>query len=154
MPYFSATESWLPAARGPQLGLAAIVLAWGLQAAGLPRGKAAAPLDRVWLDFRDAFGVVWSLRVAERVNSTAAMVGWPVTLGWHGFRGPEGFSDGVSEMSAAVVEEMLRAPLRRFVSPEWIDQRLGVLRSTKTEINHEGTKGTKKETGKAGGGRL
>jgi hypothetical protein len=154
MPYFAATQDWLSESSGPQLGLAAIVIAWGFQAAGLPRGRAAAGLDRVWLDFRDAFGVVWGLRVAERVNATAAMVGWPATLGWRGFRGPDGLSDGVSEMTPAVVEEVFRGLLRRFVSPEWIDERLGVLKFTTAEINHQGTKGTKKEIGKAGGGRL
>jgi hypothetical protein len=125
MRYFAATQSWLSESHGPQLGLAAIVAAWGLQAAGLPRGRAAAGLDRVWLDFRDSFGVVWSLRVTERVNATAAMVGWPVKLGWRGLRDPEGLSGGVSEMTREVFEEVFRGLLRRFVSPEWIDKRLG-----------------------------
>lgn len=145
MPYFSATQSWLSAAGGPQLGLLAIVLAWGLHAAGLPRATAGPRLDRVWLDFRDAFGVVWSLRVADRVNTAATMVGWPVTLGWHGFRSSDGSAAGEFEMPAPV-EESFRAILRRFVSPDWIDGRLAVPRSTKTEINHEGTKVTKNET--------
>ncbi|MBI3838440.1 MAG: hypothetical protein HY288_10970 [Planctomycetia bacterium] len=124
MPFFSATQSWLPDSRGPQLGLLAIVAGWGLLAAGLPRGGTAATrLDRMWLDFRDAFGVVWSLRVAERINAASAIVGWPVTLGWRGFYAPDGPSASVPEMPAAV-EESFRALLRRFVSPEWIDQRL------------------------------
>jgi hypothetical protein len=144
-PYFSATESWLSAARGPQLGLLAMVLAWGLQAAGLPRGSAArSGLDRVWLDFRDQFGVVWGLRVAERINSAAAMVGWPVTLGWHGFRASDG-SPAIGFEMPAPIEESFRALLRRFVSPKWIDERLGMPTSTKKEINHDGTKVTKNE---------
>lgn len=124
MPYFYAPQSWLSASRGPQLGLLAIVLACGLQAVGLPRARTAATrLDRVWLDFRDAFGVVWSLRVAERINAATALTGWPTTLGWRGFRTPDGSPAIVSEMPAAV-EESFRTLLRRFVSSDWIDRRL------------------------------
>ena len=125
LPYFFNTATWISDSRGPQLALVAMVLAWGLQAAGLPRGGGArSGLDRVWLDFRDQFGVVWSLRVAERINSAAAMVGWPVTLGWQGFRATDESLVGALEMPAPV-EESFRALLRRFVPSDWIDERLG-----------------------------
>ena len=107
----------------PLLGMAVLVLAWLLIAADLPRsGRAALPLDRVWLDFRDALGVVWALRVMERINASARMYDWPVTLTWSGFRKPN--TDETADMPAAV-EESLRTLLRRFVSPAWIDARLG-----------------------------
>lgn len=99
-----------------------MIASWTLMAVGLPRGAAArSPLDRVWLDFRDAFGVAWGLRVAERLNASAAMYSWPVTLTWQGFRGRQ---EGTSDIPPAAVEEGLRGLLRRFVSPEWIDSRL------------------------------
>ncbi|MEX0677768.1 MAG: hypothetical protein WD063_11875 [Pirellulales bacterium] len=104
-------------------GMSALVLAWLLIAAELPRRRAAAwPLDRAWLDFRDGFGAVWALRVAERMNASASMYDWPLTLTWRGFVArPSGATAGVP----STVEESLRTLLRRFVSPDWIDARLG-----------------------------
>jgi hypothetical protein len=78
-------------------------------------------LDRVWLDFRDAFGVVWSLRILERMNASATMYDWPVTLTWHGFE-PRASATHVDTPS--ILEESFRTLLRRFVSPEWIEARL------------------------------
>ena len=123
-PYLPATQCLLPGAQAPLSGLLAIVVAGGLLASGLPRGAPAAkPLDRVWLDFRDAFGAVWALRVAERINASAAMHGWPVVLGWRGFRDRE--NGGPAEAVPEIAADNLRTLLRRFVSPAWIDARLG-----------------------------
>ena len=73
-------------ARGPLVGLLCLAASWLLVAGGLPRGGGAlAGIDRVWLDFRDAFGVVWALCIEQRVNASAAMYGWPVVLNWTGF---------------------------------------------------------------------
>jgi hypothetical protein len=41
--------------------------------------------SRTWLDFRDAFGVVWALRVMERVNTMPAAMEAGVRLNWDGF---------------------------------------------------------------------
>lgn len=110
------------------LALGLCVAAIGLAAAGLPRRQMAiAPLDQVWLDFRDMFGALWSLRVAERVNAAAAMYHWEIGLSWGGFRTADGKaapSELPAELSAAV-RQNLDNLLRRFVSPEWIDARLG-----------------------------
>lgn len=103
--------------------------------------------SRVWRDFRDWFGTLWSLRVMERINASAAMYGWPVALEWDGFvwRGEtvpsaahdEGAASGTTaadhfaetgtdlgQEQQAAVEQSLRALIRRFVSREWIEQRL------------------------------
>ncbi|MBM4001253.1 MAG: hypothetical protein FJ297_17255 [Planctomycetes bacterium] len=56
------------------------VMAW---AAGRSR-RGVSDRDRVWLAFRDAFGVLWALRAAERLNSVAQHNGWPVRLAWNG----------------------------------------------------------------------
>ncbi len=123
-PHLAVAEPWLSESRGPLAGLALIAAAWTLLAAEVPRRtRAAAPLDRVWLDFRDAFGVLWSLRVIERMNATATLVDWPVTLTWHGFL-PRTSDTSAVEIPASI-EESFRTLLRRFVSSDWIDQRKG-----------------------------
>lgn len=135
---FLTTNSPLGNSVGPIWGLGGIVLAWALMAAGWPRpAPARAPLDRVWLDFRDAFGMVWALRVMERINAAARMYDWPVRLSWHGFHdaaqgeaGQGGAHQGDAQQSEPVdvplaVEKSLRSLLRRFVSPAWIEARLG-----------------------------
>ena len=87
---------------------------WGFD---LPRRRGARqPLDRLWLDFRDLVGTLWALRVAERINTASAQCGWSARLGWHGWT-----LDGPPP---AAMERSLRMLLRRFVSPQWIDQRL------------------------------
>jgi hypothetical protein len=120
-PFFFA-QSTIVATLAPLVGTSAIVLAWLLVAAESPRAKSVPPLDQVWLDFRDAFGVVWALRVAERMNASARMYDWPVLLGWRGFY-PRTSPPGADVPRG--VEESLRTLLRRFVSPDWIDARLG-----------------------------
>jgi hypothetical protein len=104
------------------------------------------PLHRwetVWHDFHDWFGVVWGLRVMERINASAAMYRWPVTLAWHGFRRPVGTSSAsdtpvaadrkppasgedaaIGDAEVAAIEQAFRSLLRRFVSAEWIQRRL------------------------------
>ena len=118
------------AALAPVVGLSALAGAWWLEAAGLPRpAPVNLPIDRVWRDFRDAYGLVWGLRIAERVNASAAMYGWDVALAW------PGFIDRQSGRPAAAVPEeaveTVRGLLRRFVSPEWIEARLSVEVSTR-----------------------
>lgn len=121
-PFCAATQSLLPGALAPLLGLLLMVAGWSLIALARPRPRqSVASLNRVWLDFRDAFGAVWSLRVAERINASASMCAWPVRLGWYGFRAQE--QDICSE-APPVAAAALRTLLRRFVSPEWIDERL------------------------------
>ena len=85
-----------------------------------------SPLDRLWLDFRDQYGLLWSLRVVEQINSTAEMTGWDVRLTWRGFRRPDG-SPLVGSIDANTergLRQNLHNLLRRFVSPTWIAERL------------------------------
>ncbi len=130
--FLSTTVAALPGALAPVLGLALIVVSLALPMRGRAVDATAAGLDRVWLDFRDAFGLVWSLRVAERMNTSAAMYDWPVQLGWRGFRNREpGRGDVVVP---AAVAESLRTLLRRFVSADWIDTRIDAKPSTGESI--------------------
>jgi hypothetical protein len=43
-------------------------------------------MARAWIDFRDAYGAVWGVRVAERLNVAARRHGWPVLFAWRGLR--------------------------------------------------------------------
>jgi len=94
---------------------------------GLPRRRVAATgLNRVWLDFRDAFGVLWSLRLAEQFNATARSFDWKLRIDWDGFRATDDSVD-VAHLPAevdAVVRQNLKNLLRRFVSPAWLQSRL------------------------------
>lgn len=81
--------------------------------------------NRVWQDFRNAFGIVWGLRVMERVNATAKIGGWSCELNWFGFTDLD--SDPVNTEHPER-EQAMRTLLRRFVSNDWIDRRLSLPR--------------------------
>ena len=93
---------------------AGIIWAWRIAGPRTHQGW-----DAVWRDFRDAFGMVWSLRVMERVNSTGKLSGWKSSLTWYGFAPPIG-----SQEESNQVSRTLRTLLRRFVSAAWIEDRL------------------------------
>lgn len=73
----------------------------------------AAEFDRLWLDFRDRFGFVWSQRLREQFNNSARHAGWPVILRWQGLR----LLPGSALPESAVQDEILdtlRALMKRF----------------------------------------
>lgn len=113
---------------GTLVGLALGSCALLTAAAGIPRrSRPSHPLDLVWIDFRDAFGTLWALRVVQRINATAAQHQWPVVLTWFGFQASTGHDS--TQWLPNDVEPALRQALenilRRFVSSEWIAKRLG-----------------------------
>lgn len=82
--------------------------------------------DRVWRDFQNHFGLLWSLRVQERVNSLAQQNKWNAELTPNGFY-PLSNENDTQRLDPAMESEFrssLRGLLRRFVSNEWIDRRL------------------------------
>lgn len=70
--------------------------------------------DRRWLDFRDAYGLAWALRVAERVNQSAERFDWGVSLEWDGFA-PADEQREPSEHAWREADLGLRSLLKRFV---------------------------------------
>ena len=101
----------------------AVVVAWFVS-----RSHTRAPndYDRLWFDFRDTFGLFWSLRLIERVNDTANTAGWDFDLGWGGFRTKSDF-EPLAKLPPEVdraLRNCLEGSLRRFVSSEWISERL------------------------------
>lgn len=126
---------WSNVAEYKSLGLAflsaAVVAAYLL--AGM-RTSADSPEDRLWLDFRNAFGALWALRVAERFNSVAAQNTWRIRLSWNGLQPisqqqskpvPADVQQTLPPELHPAVRQTLRSLLRRFVSAEWIAVRLG-----------------------------
>ncbi len=89
------------------------------------RPPADQPWDRVWLDYRDQFGVLWSLRMMERVNAAASSYDWPVRLTWWGFHQSDGRRLEPSlEAIGPELDTTMRNLFRRFVSVDWIASRL------------------------------
>lgn len=128
LPFHSADPA-IAASSAAFWGLAGIFLSLvSVTATGAAQREREPALDRVWLDFRDEFGVVWALRIMERVNASARMYDWPVQLTWQGLRDRESAQTDVPPL----VEESIRTLLRRFVSAEWIDERLKVEPSAAT----------------------
>jgi hypothetical protein len=82
-------------------------------------------LDRVWRDFGDRFGIVWAKRLMDRVIEAAEKVRWPTRLDLHGFEWNSPLDPSEQAHTAARAEQTLRGLLRRFVDPEWIDERMG-----------------------------
>lgn len=97
-------------------GLVAAV-PWAAWVAWRCRPAASSAFDRSWLDFRDAWGMVWSQRAREQFNHAAENAGWPVTLSWRGLQP----SDGEEDRLAANEEKYLvalRAILQRFLAAD------------------------------------
>lgn len=119
---------WMPNAVWSHVGAAAGVIAatWWAAFVFRRRNVSAWPLERVWLDFRDLFGIVWARRVQERFNETARRSGWLVRLSPIGFvteAGQRVSPHEVDSHTADAMEAWLRWLLRRFVDADWIDRR-------------------------------
>lgn len=102
----------------------------------------ADPFDRLWLDFRDLFGLLWSLRLQERVNAAAHVAGWQFELAWGGFVKKEDSQEAITPTDPGTptqshghgaqrrygnqseLRPVMTGLLRRFVSHEWIAARL------------------------------
>jgi hypothetical protein len=70
----------------------------------------AAEFDRLWLAYRDRFGLLWGQRMREQFNRAAANAGWPVCLTWQGLASTGG---GAPPPTAEAVAT-LQAVLKRF----------------------------------------
>ncbi len=83
--------------------------------------------DRVWLDYRDLFGGMWALRIKERINASATLYDWDLRLTWSGFVSADGspLPEKLPEKTEQILHQHFYNLMRKFVTPQWIDQRLG-----------------------------
>jgi hypothetical protein len=87
-------------------------------------------LERLWLWFRDHWGMVWALRILDRFNRSAELARWSVRLTWYGLA-PASPAEGNVEVDVPVqAQATLRNLMRRFVNPERIDALLAEGRRT------------------------
>lgn len=89
------------------------------------RPKTTVGWNRVWSDYGNAFGNLWSLRLMARVNEVARRDNWPWTLTESGLNpvGPEN-SPACDPSGDPRVDQTFRWLLKPFVDPEWINERL------------------------------
>jgi hypothetical protein len=114
------------------------------------RRRAARGMQRLWNDFRDAYGLVWGVRVFERLNVAARRHGWPVEFTWRGIFAKGWAGDDSTPLARTLfqwnaphwdnleseeplerldpdvrrrIRRELHALLRRFVSTAWIAER-------------------------------
>lgn len=85
---------------------------------------AAGPYDRLWIDFRDTFGIVWAIRIQERMNATAQKEHWACRVGPHGIEWDEQAAPEARDETLPRLEHALQWHLRRFVDGDWISRRL------------------------------
>lgn len=85
---------------------------------------AASPYDRLWIDFRDTFGIVWAIRIQERLNATAQKERWACRLGPHGIEWDEQAAPAARHETIPRLEHALQWHLRRFVDNDWINRYL------------------------------
>lgn len=91
---------------GPLLVALAPWLAWA-QLRWRQRA-ALSEFDRLWLGFRDSFGLVWAQRVREQFNRAAANAGWPVFLSWWGLQTQEGLPAAETPTQLAALQALLK----------------------------------------------
>jgi hypothetical protein len=78
--------------------------------------------ERLWLDFRDTYGLVWARRVMDRINQFADREKWNVVMTLDGFRptSDAAADDGTHQRPV----EVLRWVLRRFASETFLNRYL------------------------------
>lgn len=119
-------ETWLlmqtSATTWPEMpGLFCLALApWAAYLGWRWQPAPASEFDRLWRDFRNRHGLVWSQRVREQFNRAAAHAGWPVQLHWQGLRSAADSTIVPAEMPTEMIRT-LRALLKRFLPPETSD---------------------------------
>jgi hypothetical protein len=78
-------------------------------------------LERIWLWFRDHWGVVWALRTQDRFNRTAELSGWPFRLTWFGLVSTDAAAGDAPITPPEEAVKAFRGLIRRFVDADRLD---------------------------------
>ncbi len=81
-------------------------------------------LNHVWQEFQEAFGIVWAKRVMDRVNFMAEQEQWSARLDIQGLIWMENPDPAQIQFTNERLDYTFRWLMRRFVDPEWLDERL------------------------------
>jgi hypothetical protein len=98
---------------------------WAAEAAARKQAPGKPGVERLWLWFRDGWGVVWGLRVEERFNREAELLGWPIRLGWFGLQAAPGAVEEASGETLDAAAQTLRGLLRRFAQSDRLQAEMG-----------------------------
>ncbi len=113
---------------GPALLVGAVIAA---RVAGSRSPTRMSAPDAVWHEFRDSFGVLWSLRVAGRMNVAAQARGWNVRLRWTGWSRTD--ADTPVEALPPPAEKCFCMLLRRFLAPGRVATRISTDRACRLD---------------------
>jgi hypothetical protein len=105
---------------------ASLTFALAVIIASLRAGESAgelAPMDRLWLDFVDQFGLVWAKRVMDRLNEAGQHEKWSAEFQWHRIHWRPCTTED-RHRTEERIEHTVRWLFKRFVEPHWIDKRL------------------------------
>ena len=94
------------------------------------RGDRRNPVNRLWYDFRDRFGLLWSLRMVERINALAMQEHWTARISLDGINET---AEGRITFNETEIATACRWLFRRFVDEAWIVERLGPLKEPNAE---------------------
>lgn len=93
----------------PAIALALALCVWGIWLILRQRLTRTSPVDELWLNFRDRYGLMWAKRVQEQFNQAALHGGYEERLMWRGLAASK-----LTSEREAQLQELLRAVLKRF----------------------------------------
>jgi predicted outer membrane lipoprotein len=130
-PYSESVPEFLPGKGSSRIWatflLIALVVRMNQKAASEKQGIAnQSPIQAIWFEFLDSFGIVWGKRLMDQMNQTGKEQRWTIHLELDGFVNNEDHKM-VSTLGKPEQEKVIKAfhrHLKRFVEPDWLEQRL------------------------------
>lgn len=117
--------AWTSSPSGWCTGLACVAVALGSLQVRRLRRSSTSDFDAAWRKFRDTFGALWGLRIAEQINALLRTHKCRVQLRWRGFVDRDtGASAAPPPRVSGPLRQCFENHLRRFVDLDWIEDRL------------------------------